>query len=68
MSKKKEGVRYLISHPESNSLFEVFGEEARIANLVDGDGHCQDVTGVFYWENLFKIRKQEKGQDKGKCL
>jgi len=55
---KEHHRRYLLSHPESESLFEVFSQnEAEHAML---QGPCDDVTGDVYFENLFKAESLEK--------
>lgn len=43
-------MRFLISHPESDALFE--------SSEWYSDGLCEDVTGIEFWENEFKRRQQ----------
>ncbi len=43
--------RYLVNHPESDSLFEVFGE-LELGQACENC--CDNVTGIEYWENKFK--------------
>lgn len=43
--------RYLVSHPESCDLFEVFsGQE--LQDCLEQD--CDDVTGIEKWEEAFE--------------
>lgn len=44
--------RALISHPESDCLFEVFSEVER-DSILDKDPSCCDVTGEPFFESLF---------------
>jgi len=43
--------RWLILHPESDSLFEIHDHRVLRQCLRDG---CQDVTGIEDWEHMFK--------------
>lgn len=43
--------RWLVSHPESNDLFEVFTEQDLLDCL---NNDCDDVTGIEKWEAAFE--------------
>jgi hypothetical protein len=51
--------RFLLNHPESDSLFEVFSMAEAKPMMNDG---CDDVTDEKKWEELFKKEKTEKGE------
>lgn len=48
--------RFLLYHPESESLFEVWSEAER-DNIIDGEPLCEDVTGVAALEDRFRKKK-----------
>jgi hypothetical protein len=48
--------RFLLSHAESDCLFEVFSEAERDDCIMNGDGLVTDVTDVLAFELRFKAR------------
>lgn len=50
--------RYLLNHPESDCLFEVFSQ-AEAEQMLCQD-QCDDVTGMEHWEKLFKEQQNGK--------
>lgn len=55
---KEERQRFLLNHPESECLFEVFDQNSFEHAMHNGP--CDDVTNESYWEELFKQQSSEK--------
>lgn len=49
--------RYLISHPESDCLFEVIDTEEAVRQMFDNEPLLEDVTGILLYEELFHAQQ-----------
>ncbi len=53
---RRHSQRFLLSHPESDDVFEVYGESAFMESLESG---CDNVTGIKLWEQRYEMKKPE---------